>query len=418
MAKDPLTSEINELKTKLSENPDSLLFAPLAEAYRKQGNLEEALATCRKGLEKHPNHTSARVVLGRVYQQQGKIDAAAAEFKKAIEIDAENMTAHTLLGALYLDRDDHQAAIEEFQKVLVLNPDDEEAQKGLKKAIEKAAGERKQPKPSAPESAPAPKKNPAKDSTATLTMAELYLRQGHFEEALEVLRELQAMDPHNMMLRKKIADVEERKKKASEQETKAVPAKPPAPKASPSAPAGGEKTPDDSKFTSEEILQVMRRGGKDDAVVEEPRAAHPPAPKTSPSGASATPKKGGQVLEAERLEEVKGLVAEVGAVNGILRCFLVGEDGIIVVSMGESSNNAGLGQQALAIQQSTNRSVSQLKQGKLQQILVTADNGHLLLLSLAGFVLVVLASAKINLGLLRLTLDAAAKKLEKALSPA
>ena len=127
----------------MDENPDSLVFAPLADAYRKEGKLEDALATCKKGLAKHPSYTSARVVLGRIYQDQQKLDDAQIEFKKVLDQDPDNLMAHSLLGSLFLNKSDFQGAIEEYQKVLTLNPDDEETQTLLKQAIEKAAGEQK-----------------------------------------------------------------------------------------------------------------------------------------------------------------------------------------------------------------------------------------------------------------------------------
>jgi predicted regulator of Ras-like GTPase activity (Roadblock/LC7/MglB family) len=117
----------------------------------------------------------------------------------------------------------------------------------------------------------------------------------------------------------------------------------------------------------------------------------------------------------EQVDGLKGILAELSSVSGIIRCFLIGSDGITVVSMGETSNNADLGKQSLAIFQSTHRSVSQMNQGKLQQVLVTAETGHILLVSFASFVLIVLANSKINLGLLRLALDSAIKKLDKIL---
>ena len=105
----------------------------------------------------------------------------------------------------------------------------------------------------------------------------------------------------------------------------------------------------------------------------------------------------------------------MNSVEGIIRCFITGSDGITVVSIGENGNNADLGKQALAIFESTHRSVAQLNQGKLNQVLVTAETGHILLLSFANFVLVVLGNSKINLGLLRLALESAAKKLDRIL---
>src|SRR5277367_1975440 len=137
--KETPTSETIELKKKLEDDPDSLVFAPLADAYRKEGNLKEAFAICKKGLEKHPTYTSARVVLGRIYQEQGKSEDAVLEFRKVLEVDSENLMAHSLLGSICIEKGDYQAAIEEYQKILSLNPDDDNAQASLRQAIERAA---------------------------------------------------------------------------------------------------------------------------------------------------------------------------------------------------------------------------------------------------------------------------------------
>ena len=430
MAKDQPTSEITELKKKLEENPDSLAFAPLADAYRKQGNLAEALQVCRKGLEKHPNNTSGRVVLGRVYREQGKADAAVSEFKKVLELDPENLMAHSFLGSVYLEKGDHQAAIEEYQKILTLNPDDEETQTALKQAIENAAGEAKGAKPAKKEPPPAAvKKAPPKESTATLTIAELYLKQGHFDKAIEIYQELLANDPQNLMLRQKMSEIVERQQKEAAVEPAGAKLKknefikPPDQKediledqADPKRGAKAKKE-DDSKFTSEDILQVMRRGGKDDVVVDEKKAA--PAPRPAPPApelkTAVAAKKGADSLSAEKIEGLKGILADLSSVEGILGCFITSNEGIIVVSMGQTGPQAESGGQAAAIFESTHRSVDQLNQGKLQQVLVTAESGHILLVSFAAYVLVVLADSRINLGLLRLALDSATKKLERIL---
>lgn len=271
--KDPVTSEITELKKKLEENPDSLVFAPLADAYRKQGNLEEAFNLCKKGLEKHPNNASARVVLGRVYHGQGKVQEAAVELKRVLELDPENLMAHSLLGSIFMEKGDHQAAIEEYQKILTLNPDDDETQTALKQAIEKAAGEQKSDSVVKKDKTLHEKKTFTKDSTATLTVAELYLKQGHYDRAMEVFQELLAHDPQNLMLRQKLAEVVDRQQKefvvdsAVSKLKKNEFIKPPDQKEDILEEArsdvkgqGKSKKEDDSKFTNDDILQVMRRG--------------------------------------------------------------------------------------------------------------------------------------------------------------
>jgi len=382
MSTNPIVSEILELKKKLEENSDSLIFVALADAYRKQGNLTEAFNICRKGLEKHPSYTSARVVLGRINHAQGKIEDAASDFKKVLEIDPENLMAHALLGSLYMEQNDYQTAIEEYQKVLTLNPDDEEAQASLKSAIEKAAGEQKSIKfPKTGTSTGENKKN-SKETTSTLTIAELYLKQGHYDKAIEVYQELLAEDPQNLMLRQKLSEVVDRHQKevvsntTSSKLKKSEFIKPPDQKEDTISDDSSNylkrsekiKKEDDSKFTSEDILQVMRKGGKDDVVLEEKVivSSIKKATKSSFSEPFVLEKgKSIALLSAEQVERLKKILGELGAVEGIIRCFLIGNDGNTVVSIGETSNNADLGKQAMAIFQSTQRSVTQLNQGKL-----------------------------------------------------
>lgn len=439
MAKDTLSPEIAELKKKLEENPDSLVFAPLADAHRKSGQLEEALLVCKKGLEKHPNYTSARVVLGRVFQEQGKTEEALSEFKKVLDSDPENIQAHSLLGSLFIQKGDHQAAIEEFQKVLSLNPDDEQVQESLRQAIEKAAAQQKSPKAEKKEPPPAEKKAGPKDSTASVTIAELYLKQGHFDKAIEVYQELLGNDPQNLMLRQKLAEVVEKQQKETSKEIsganlkKSEFTKPPDQKEDvlEEAPAEAKsavkpKKEDDSKFTSDEILQVMRRGGKDDVVVEEKKKApqgEKPAPIVTNQGQSKTSEpvkvvaesKDPLAIPADKIDGYKGILADLSSVEGIMRSFVTDPNGNLLVALGENGNNADLSKQASAIFESTHRSVAQLNQGKINQVLVTAETGHILLVSFAKYILVVLANSKTNLGLLRLALDSAQKKLEKIL---
>ncbi len=443
---EPTSAEIGELKKKLAENADSLVFAPLADAYRKQGHLEEALAVCRKGLEKHPNYASARVVLGRILQDQGKIEDAMAEFKKVLEGDPENIMAHTLIGGVLMQKKDYQAAIEQYQRVLTLNPDDESVQDLLKEAIEKTAGENKAAAPAkASEKKPSHDRRPgAKESTASLTLAELYYKQGHFDKAVEVYQDLLGSDPQNQILRQKLNDAVAKQGEAAkavrppkkdaftrppdhkEDNIEAASAPAAGPRPAPAAARGAKgRTGDDTKFTSEDILQVMQGGGKDDVMVEEkvpikavpvpPQApaptSPPPAPPSTSVPAESVP---AGAMSSSQIEQVKGVLAELAGTEGILGSMMTLPDGSPAVSVGDTGGEpASLGKLAAAIFDSTNRSAERLGQGRLQQVLITAETGHIILVNTPGGHLIVLASDRIKLGLLRLALDPAVKKLEK-----
>ena len=72
------TSEIEKLEKRWAENPKGRNFAPLADAYRKAGELDRAIELCKSGLERHPDYVSAHIVYGRclVDQRQDKIGRA------------------------------------------------------------------------------------------------------------------------------------------------------------------------------------------------------------------------------------------------------------------------------------------------------------------------------------------------------
>ncbi len=469
MANEPTTAVINELKKKLEENSESLVFAPLADAYRKQGKLDEALSVCKSGLEKHPHYASARVVLGRIYMEQGKTEEASREFALVLENDPENFTAHTLIGDLCMQKKDFQAAIEEYQKVLTLNPDDETVPILLKEAIEKAAGENKGSALRTTRTSPVPEKKVApKESTASLTLASLYFKQGHLDKAIDVYQELLAGDPQNQILRQKLADAVEKLEEISKAAGK-IPkrdnrdnfTKPPDQKEDSLAESPGvdlgqktsarfsapgqtapfkvrsAKTGDDFKFTSEDILQVMQGGGKDDVVVEEkgvpkpietsspvplPLATPPiPPPASVAAPVSSSDKEPAPVekrpvtpLTEEQVASVKSVLAELSATEGISGSLLTYENGEPAVTVGDLGGDAkALGQLSSGIFEDTQKSSDRLNQGRLQQVMITAESGHVILVNSSWGHLVVIANDKIKLGLLRLALDPAVKKLEK-----
>ena len=87
------TSEIEKLERRYSENPDGRFFAPLADAYRKSGQVDRALELVRAGLQKHPDYLSAHIVLGRCLLDKGTDADAAGTFQSVLALDGENIIA-------------------------------------------------------------------------------------------------------------------------------------------------------------------------------------------------------------------------------------------------------------------------------------------------------------------------------------
>ena len=108
--------DIERLKEKLDKDPNSKLFVPLAEEYKKAGMLDEAIDVLTKGLESQPAYLSARVSLGKIYIEKGMLDEARTEFEKVISVIPDNLYAHKKLAEIYKDRGQKEEAIKEFKR--------------------------------------------------------------------------------------------------------------------------------------------------------------------------------------------------------------------------------------------------------------------------------------------------------------
>jgi tetratricopeptide (TPR) repeat protein len=123
--------EIERLKERVDKDPNSKLFVPLAEEYKKIGMLDEAIETLSEGLKRYPSYMSAHVSLGKIYLDKGMLDEASAEFEKVVNTIPDNLYAHRKLAEIYRELSLKEKAIEEFKKVIKLNPLDWDAEKSL-----------------------------------------------------------------------------------------------------------------------------------------------------------------------------------------------------------------------------------------------------------------------------------------------
>lgn len=87
------SDRIEDLRQRVLRDPDSLVFAQLAEEYRRAGRPEEAVSTCRAGLAHHPGYLSARVTLGWALIDLDRLDEAQRELERVKGRAPENLTA-------------------------------------------------------------------------------------------------------------------------------------------------------------------------------------------------------------------------------------------------------------------------------------------------------------------------------------
>lgn len=102
--------EVRRLERHYSVNPEGLVFARLADAYRRSGRLERSLELLREGLERHPDYTTGHLIEGRTLREAGRPDEAAACFRRVLDLDAGNLVALRSLAELAAERGDMDEA--------------------------------------------------------------------------------------------------------------------------------------------------------------------------------------------------------------------------------------------------------------------------------------------------------------------
>jgi tetratricopeptide (TPR) repeat protein/predicted regulator of Ras-like GTPase activity (Roadblock/LC7/MglB family) len=438
MAKDDSGfAEIEEYTRKLTQNPESLVFVSLAEAYRKSGMLDEAIETCLKGLQVHPSYMSAHMILGRAYLEKERFEEAGTEFAKVAGADINNIMAHSLLGQTYVKQGKYTNAIEEYQKVLTLNPDDTTAQQMLKQALEQAkhngptpaAAPTPAPAPAARLEEPAPPSAPAvsagasaglvPDTKKELSQAEAFTKQGDVDNAIKIYRLILEADPENLVVRQRLKDLELRKVQASTERK--------APERGKTDNYGSHR--DNDKITSDDILSVMK-----DTIPKPPdkdkdkvKSAVPPAAETKPEAPAAAPKPEvkktapvpvptpvppAPVPSAKPVEaavvtaEITTALTKLVATDGIVGTLLIDEQGAFLDSTFKSKLDVQeMSKTAALIFEKTDRAVQAMQYGKqVKQILITGEHGQIFFNKFGHRILLVQADENINIGKMRLAM--------------
>lgn len=128
---DIIDERISKCQKILAEDPNSQIFAALADSFRKKGDLEQAFRICQNGLKIHPSYGSAHVVLAKINLDRGLYDWAEAEAKKAADIDGRTRTIELLMAEIHIYKGEFTEAIKLLKKLLSSDPDNFQIQKLL-----------------------------------------------------------------------------------------------------------------------------------------------------------------------------------------------------------------------------------------------------------------------------------------------
>jgi tetratricopeptide (TPR) repeat protein len=139
--------QIDELKRRVAQAPESIAFAQLAEALRRAGRFDEAVEACRAGLVHHPDYLSAHVTLGRALIEQGDLASAETELTGVLAAAPENLAAVRGLAEIHERRGEQGEALTHYRRALTLAPHDPDLEETVSRL---AAGLDTSPAPTQP----------------------------------------------------------------------------------------------------------------------------------------------------------------------------------------------------------------------------------------------------------------------------
>ncbi len=244
-------SDIKMYEERLAQDPDSYLFARLAEIYLKVDLIDDALHIARRGVEKYPAYITGLRVLAMACYAKGLHDECRRALETVVAAIPEDAQVQRLLGKLLVADGNSEAAKKVLLTILDFNPDDLECREEIL-ALEQVsilpvmesseislleAGaeladsvvqefvdddeiidlqesdivEEFDLEKMAPPATTAERLDPL----STATLAELYVQQGFTDKALNIYRSVYAVDPTNSDVQTRIAELEAREAAAA-----------------------------------------------------------------------------------------------------------------------------------------------------------------------------------------------------------
>ncbi|MBP8981275.1 MAG: tetratricopeptide repeat protein [Syntrophobacterales bacterium] len=171
-------------------------FHRQARSYLEEGRYNQSLNLAKERLLEDPEDIRAAIVLCRSWLGLGKIEEAVAAFAEIEPLNRELARLLKLLGDAYRGRGNSRKAVNFYQRSLALLPDIaelQEVQNAIADLLDEDGGDGGE--------------NIAGDGFQTITMADLHLRQGHYEAAREILTAILLRDPDQAEARQRLDEL-------------------------------------------------------------------------------------------------------------------------------------------------------------------------------------------------------------------
>lgn len=118
------TDDIRAMSEALAADPSSMVFLPLGEALRRQGQLDLAFRVAARGLERHGHSADAHDLVARIAVDRGNVSRARSEWESVLGLAPGHAGAQKGLGFLCFQQGDLDAASRYLGAALEADPAD------------------------------------------------------------------------------------------------------------------------------------------------------------------------------------------------------------------------------------------------------------------------------------------------------
>lgn len=183
---------------------DRLIFIRQMENYLQQKLFPEAIAAAEERLAMFPLDVDAEIFLSRVLIAVDRIEEAR-NFLRRLEKDISGLSFVYLRAAdTYLEKGLNQDAVFCYQKFISLNPLSDYAAEAAEKI---SLLQKEDVAPSQADESTGETDEESRPEFYTVTLADLYIKQGHLQMAADVLAEIIRQDPVNVQARVRLDTV-------------------------------------------------------------------------------------------------------------------------------------------------------------------------------------------------------------------
>jgi|GEM_PF-396296 len=192
----------------MNENPlhERKAFLEETESLLSKGDCLTVLSLAESRLKRTPGDMDARIAICRVWIEKERLEEAGEMLQEMEDIVASLSQIYTCMGDIYLRKGMAESAQVFYRTFVSLNPDTPIARKiseRLEEISEQHAADSRE-RVEQEEAAPLP------DDLQTVTLAELYARQGHLRMAEEILEAILGRGPYHLKAAESLREVRER----------------------------------------------------------------------------------------------------------------------------------------------------------------------------------------------------------------